>query len=154
VNVLSIEDGTAMKTVVVDEKTIKRDWFVVDATDISLGRIASKVAQVLIGKGKVAYSPNQDHGDFVVVVNAEKVKLTGTKPETKEYFRHSHYPGGDKYRSFKEQLAMDPAKIIIHAVHGMVSKNARGRAIMRKLHVYGGSVHPHTAQQPQPLNLK
>lgn len=143
-----------MKTVVVDSKTIKRDWYVVDATDISLGRIASKAAQILIGKGKVAYSPNQDHGDFVVIVNAEKVKLTGTKPETKEYFRHSHYPGGGKFRSFKEQLAMDPTKILIHAIHGMVSKNARGRAIMRKLHVYSGGVHPHTAQQPKPLNLQ
>jgi large subunit ribosomal protein L13 len=147
------EDGTAMKTVVVDEKSIKRSWYVVDATDISLGRIASKVAQVLIGKGKVAYSPNQDHGDFVVIVNAEKVKLTGTKPETKEYFRHSHYPGGGKFRSFKEQLALDPSKILIHAVHGMVSKNARGRQIMSKLHVYAGASHPHTAQQPKELNL-
>jgi large subunit ribosomal protein L13 len=143
-----------MKTIVVDSKTIKRDWFVVDATDISLGRIASKAAQILIGKGKVAYSPNQDHGDFLVIVNAEKVKLTGTKSDTKEYFRHSTYPGGGKFRSFKEQIAMDPSKVIIHAVHGMVSKNARGRAIMKKLHVYGGDIHPHTAQQPKPLNLQ
>lgn len=143
-----------MKTVVVDSKTIKRDWLVVDATNVALGRIASKAAQILIGKGKVAYSPNQDHGDYLIILNAEKVKLTGIKPETKEYFRHSTYPGGGKFRTFKEQLAMDPTQILIHAIHGMVPKNARGRAIMRKLHVYAGTNHPHTAQQPKSLTLQ
>jgi large subunit ribosomal protein L13 len=153
VNVLSNEDGIVMKTVVVDSKSIKRGWFVVDAADQTLGRIASKAAQMLIGKGKVAYSPNQDHGDYLVIVNAEKVNLTGIKPETKEYFRHSTYPGGGKFRSFKEQLAMDPSKILIHAIHGMVPKNARGRAIMRKLFVYAGDNHPHAAQQPKAITL-
>jgi large subunit ribosomal protein L13 len=142
-----------MKTVVVNEETIKREWLVVDAADQTLGRLASKIAQKLIGKGKTAYSPNQDHGDYIVVLNADKVKLTGTKAETKEYFRHSHYPGGDKYRTFKEQMSLDSTKVVEHAVHGMVPKNARGRAIMRKLHVYSGSAHPHSAQQPKEISI-
>ncbi len=142
-----------MKTVVVDTKSINRDWYVVDASELTLGRLASKAARVLIGKGKVAYSPNQDHGDYLIIINADKVKLTGIKPETKTYFRHSRYPGGGKFRSFGEQMAMDSTQVIIHAIHGMVSKNALGRAIMRKLHVYSGSTHPHEAQQPKELKL-
>lgn len=142
-----------MKTVVVDTRSIKRQWLVVDGADQTLGRLASKAAQVLIGKGKVAYSPNQDHGDNLIIINADKIKLTGKKAETKFYFRHSTYPGGAKFRSYQEQMQLDPSKVIVHAVHGMVSKNARGRAIMRKLHVYAGGNHPHTAQQPQTLSL-
>jgi len=142
-----------MKTVVVNTDSIQREWYVVDGGSQSLGRLSSKIAQILIGKGKVAYSPNQDHGDNVIVINADKVKLTGKKPETKFYFRHSTYPGGDKYRSFEEQMKLDSSQVIIHAVHGMVSKNARGRAIMRKLHVYSGDSHPHIAQKPQPLSI-
>jgi large subunit ribosomal protein L13 len=142
-----------MKTIVVDSKSIARNWYVVDATDQMVGRLSSKVASLLIGKRKVAYSPNQDHGDFVIVINAEKVKLSGKKPETKEYFRHSTYPGGEKFRSFKEQMQLDPTKVIQHAVHGMVSKNALGRSIMRKLHIYKAAEHPHAAQKPVPITL-
>jgi len=142
-----------MKTVVVDTASIERKWFVVDASELTLGRLASKAAQVLIGKGKVAYSPNQDHGDYLIVVNADKVRLTGVKPETKGYFRHSMYQGGDKTRSFEEQMRLDSTKVVTHAVHGMVSKNPRGRAIMRKLFVYRGPEHPHAAQQPKELKL-
>ncbi|MDR2692742.1 MAG: 50S ribosomal protein L13 [Chitinispirillales bacterium] len=142
-----------MKTVVVDTASIERKWFVVDASELTLGRLASKAAQILIGKGKVAYSPNQDHGDYLIVVNADKVRLSGTKPETKGYFRHSMYQGGDKIRSFEEQMKLDSAKVVTHAVHGMVSKNPRGRAIMRKLFVYRGPEHPHAAQQPKELKL-
>lgn len=142
-----------MKTVVVNTESIERQWYVVDAASQTLGRLASKVAQLLIGKGKVAYSPNQDHGDNVIVINAGKIKLTGKKAQTKVYFRHSQYPGGAKFRQFKEQMQLDPSKVIIHAVHGMVPKNARGRAIMKKLHVYAGESHPHKAQQPKPINL-
>ena len=137
-----------MKTVVVNEKSIRHGWVVVDATNQMVGRLASKVANILIGKGKVAYSPNQDHGDYVIVINAEKIKLSGTKPDVKEYFRHSTYPGGGKFRSFKEQMKLDSTQVIRHAVHGMVSKNALGRAIMRKLHVYKNADHPHAAQKP------
>ncbi|MFP4163141.1 MAG: 50S ribosomal protein L13 [Chitinispirillaceae bacterium] len=142
-----------MKTVVVDTKSIKRDWYVVDAAEQTLGRLASKAAGVLMGKGKPAYSPNQDHGDHLIIVNADKVKLTGKKPETKTYFRHSRYPGGGKFRSFREQMERDSSQVITHAVHGMVSKNALGRAIMRKLHVYSGESHPHEAQKPKELKL-
>lgn len=142
-----------MKTVVVNADSIQREWFVVDGGSLPLGRLASKVAQLLIGKAKVAYSPNQDHGDNIIVINADKVQLTGKKPETKFYFRHSTYPGGGKFRSFEEQMELDSTQVVIHAVHGMVSKNARGRAIMRKLHVYKGDAHPHAAQKPQPLSI-
>jgi large subunit ribosomal protein L13 len=142
-----------MKTVVVDTRKIERGWYVVDAAELTLGRLASKAAHVLIGKGKPAYSPNQDHGDYLVVINADKVRLTGIKPETKTYFRHSQYAGGDKHRSFDEQMKLDSTQVVIHAVKGMVAKNARGRAIMRKLHVYRGAEHPHAAQQPKPLKL-
>jgi large subunit ribosomal protein L13 len=142
-----------MKTVVVNNQSIERKWYVVDASTFSLGRLASKVAQLLIGKGKVAYSPNQDHGDNIIVINADKVTLTGKKADTKFYFRHSQYPGGAKFRSFKEQMQIDSSQVVIHAVHGMVPKNARGRAIMKKLHVYSGNQHPHTAQQPETVSI-
>ncbi|MCX7726757.1 MAG: 50S ribosomal protein L13 [Chitinispirillaceae bacterium] len=142
-----------MKTVVVNEKTIERKWYVVDASFQPLGRLASKIATILIGKNKVAYSPNQDHGDNVIVINAEKVVLTGKKAEMKTYFRHSMFPGGAKIRSFKEQLKLDPTKIIIHAVRGMIPKNARGRAILRKLFVYAGENHPHIAQKPEAIKI-
>jgi large subunit ribosomal protein L13 len=145
--------GSNMKTVVVDTKSIERGWFVVDAAELTLGRLASKAAHVLIGKGKPAYSPNQDHGDYLIVVNADKVRLSGKKPDTKTYFRHSTYPGGDKTRTFEEQMTRDSTQVVIHAVKGMVSKNPRGRAIMRKLFVYSGSEHPHAAQQPKELKL-
>jgi large subunit ribosomal protein L13 len=142
-----------MKTVVVNSKSIKHDWVIVDATNQMVGRLASKVATILIGKRKVAYSPNQDHGDFVIVINADKIKLSGKKPHTKRYFRHSQHPGGGKFRSFKEQMALDPTQVIRHAVHGMVSKNALGRSIMKKLHVYRNAEHPHAAQRPAPVSL-
>ncbi len=142
-----------MKTIVVNSKSIERHWYVVDASGQMLGRLASKVARILIGKGKVAFSPNQDHGDYVIIINADKAQLSGTKSETKKYFRHSGYPGGEKFRSFKEQMALDSTKVITHAVHGMVSKNALGRSIMGKLHVYKHTEHPHAAQKPVPLVL-
>jgi large subunit ribosomal protein L13 len=142
-----------MKTVVVNSKSIKRQWYIVDATNQMMGRLASKVAGLLIGKRKVAYSPNQDHGDFVIVINAESVKLSGKKAQTKSYFRHSQYPGGEKFRSFKEQMALDPTQTIRHAVHGMLSKNALGRSMIKKLHVYKNAEHPHAAQKPVPISL-
>jgi len=142
-----------MKTVVINEKQIARKWYVVDATDMVIGRLASKVAGVLMGKGKPAYSPNQDHGDHIIIVNADKVRLTGTKAETKSYFRHSGYPGGEKTRSFKEQMAADSRKVVSHAVWGMIPKTTLGRQIFSKLHLYSGDTHPHTAQKPEALQL-
>jgi large subunit ribosomal protein L13 len=142
-----------MKTVVIGTKDIKREWFIVDAADKIVGRLASKIAGILIGKGKPAYSPNQDHGDYVIIINADKVKLTGKKPELKTYFRHTMYPGGQKHRPFREQMEKDSTKVILHAVRGMVPKTKLGRAIMRKLHVYKGAEHPHVAQQAKALSI-
>lgn len=143
-----------MKTVVINPKEIQRSWYVVDAADVPLGRLASVVASLLIGKGKPAYSPNQDHGDNVIVVNAEKVCLTGRKMEMKEYFRHSGRPGGAKVRTVREQMERDPSWVVSHAIRGMVPRNTRrGRAILKKLHVYAGSEHPHTAQKPQQYSV-
>jgi len=142
-----------MKTVVANAKEIKRDWYIVDAADKIVGRLASTLAGVLIGKGKPAYSPNQDHGDYIIVINADKVKLSGKKAEQKTYFSHSMYPGGQKHRPFKEQMEKDSTKVIIHAVRGMVPKTILGRDIMRKLHVYSDANHPHVAQQPKNLSI-
>ncbi|MGM0443579.1 MAG: 50S ribosomal protein L13 [Fibrobacterota bacterium] len=138
-----------MKTEVFNHKAIERKWYLIDASDMVLGRLASKVAQLLIGKGKPAYSPNQDHGDHVVIVNADKIALTGKKDQMKTYFRHSTYPGGGKERSFREQMEKDSTKVVRDAVHGMVPKTTLGRAIEKKLHVYAGAEHPHAAQKPE-----
>ncbi len=143
-----------MKSTVVNSKSIARSWYVADASEAILGRLASQVASALIGKGKPAYSPNQDHGDHVIVVNCERVRLTGKKAETKQYFRHSTYPGGAKRRSYKEQMAKDPTVIVRHAVKGMLPKTALGRQIIKKLYVYKGNAHPHAAQKPQPLHVR
>jgi large subunit ribosomal protein L13 len=143
---------STMRTTVADTRSIVRKWYVIDAGEMVLGRLASRVASVLIGKGKPAYSPNQDHGDNVIVVNASNVRLTGKKAVQKTYFRHSRYPSGDKTRTLGEQRKLDATQVVIHAVRGMVPKNARGRAIMRKLHVYAGAGHPHEAQKPDRLS--
>lgn len=142
-----------MKTVVVNHKEIQREWYLVDAENAVLGRLASKVSQILRGKGKPAFSPNQDHGDNVVIINADKVRVTGNKADQKVYFRHSTYPGGGKTRTFKQQMESDPSKVIIDAIHGMLPKNALGRAMIRKLHTYAGPEHPHVAQNPKVLSL-
>jgi large subunit ribosomal protein L13 len=142
-----------MKTIVVNTDGISHEWYVVDAANKVVGRLASKIAHLLIGKGKVAYSPNQDHGDNIVVINSDKAKFTGRKPDLKVYFTHSMYPGGKKERPFKKQMELDSTKVIIHAVRGMVPKNKLGRSIMRKLHVYKTATHPHAAQQPKELSL-
>lgn len=144
-----------MKTVVVNEKSIARSWHVVDAGEVTLGRLASVVASLLIGKHKVAYSPNQDHGDNVIVINAEKMKVTGRKMDGKTYFRHSTRPGSEKVTTMRAAVAKDPTFAIRAAVRGMVDrKTALGRRILRKLHVYAGESHPHTAQKPQAFSIK
>lgn len=142
-----------MKTVTLSESSVPRKWFVVDAQDIVLGRLSSRVAHVLKGKHKPVYDTHHDMGDFVIVVNAEKVKLTGDKAETKEYFRHSTRPGGGKILSYKQLLAKDAERPIRKAVWGMLPKNSLGRKMLRKLHVYAGAVHPHVAQNPQALDI-
>jgi large subunit ribosomal protein L13 len=141
------------KTCVVNADSIERKWLLVDAEDVVLGRLSSKLAYLLMGKGKVNYSPNQDHGDYVVVINAEKVALTGNKEEQKGYFRHSGYAGGDKVRPLKVQRELDASVIIEKAVHGMLPKNARGKAIEKKMFVYAGNQHPHAAQKPEKISI-
>lgn len=133
---------------------IARSWHLVDATDLPLGRLASEVAQVLRGKHKPTYAPHVDGGDFVVVVNAEKVAVTSGKSQSKIYYRHSGYPGGIKAETFDSLLERRPEAVIERAVRGMLPKNKLGRQMARKLKVYAGPEHPHAAQSPQPLTLK
>ena len=142
-----------MKTVVVNTDDIAHDWYVVDAANKVVGRLASTLAQILMGKDKVAYSPNQDHGDHIIVINSDKVKFTGKKPELKTYFRHSTYPGGKRQRPVKQQMKVDSAQVIIHAVRGMIPKNKLGRSIIGKLHVYKTATHPHASQKPKELTI-
>jgi large subunit ribosomal protein L13 len=133
---------------------INRLWYVVDATDLPLGRLASEVATILRGKHKPTYAPHVDGGDFVIVVNAEKVAVTSGKSQTKIYYRHSGYPGGIKAETFENLRQRRPEAIIERAVTGMLPKNKLGRQMARKLKVYAGSAHPHVAQSPQSLELK
>jgi large subunit ribosomal protein L13 len=127
-------------------------WWIADAEDQILGRLATRIAVKLRGKDKPVYSPHADTGDYVIVVNAEKIQVTGRKLTDKLYYRHSGYPGGLKVTPFKDMLAKHPERVIEFAVRGMLPKNALGRKIFRKLRVYAGPDHPHTAQQPQPLS--
>ncbi len=132
---------------------VERAWHVVDATDLPLGRLASEVATLLRGKHKPTYAPHIDGGDFVIVVNAEKVAVTSGKSQSKIYYRHSGYPGGIKAESFESLRLRRPQAIIERAVRGMLPKNKLGRHMARKLKVYAGAEHPHAAQKPQPLEL-
>jgi large subunit ribosomal protein L13 len=142
-----------MKTVVVNTDDIGRKWYVVDAKNKVVGRLASRLASKLTGKGKAAFSPNQDHGDYIIVINSDNVRLTGKKADMKTYFHHTGYAGGKKERPFKKQMALDSRQVILHAVRGMVPKTKLGRAVMKKLHVYKKDIHPHAAQQPELLSL-
>jgi len=132
---------------------IRRDWWVVDATGLPLGRLASEVAKVLRGKHKPTFSPHMDMGDYVVVVNASRVAVTGAKAEAKRYYRHSGYPGGLTEQSFTELLDRFPERVIEKAVRGMLPKNRLGRKMLKKLKVYGGADHAHDSQAPQPLTI-
>jgi large subunit ribosomal protein L13 len=133
---------------------IKQDWYIVDAEGVVLGRLASQVAQILRGKHKPIFTPHIDTGDFVIVINAEKVRLTGTKEEKKSYFHHTGYPGGGRFNSYKEMIAKHPERVIEKAVKGMIPHNRLGRQILKKLKVYAGEEHPHAAQQPKPLEIR
>ncbi|MDI6716180.1 MAG: 50S ribosomal protein L13 [Actinomycetota bacterium] len=143
-----------MKTYWAKPKDIKREWYVVDAAGVPLGRLAAKVATILRGKHKAMYTPNIDVGDHVIVINAEKVILTGRKAQNKKYYRHSGYPGGLKEISFEKMIERKPEKVIELAVKGMLPHNSLGRAMYRKLKVYAGSEHPHAAQQPKMLDIR
>ena len=139
------------KTYVAKADDIKQDWYVVDAEGQNLGRLATRIATVLRGKHKPMFTPGMDTGDFVVVVNAEKVTVTGNKLTEKFYYRYSGYPGGMTATSLKDQLARHPDRVITHAVWGMLPHNKLGRAILKKLKVYAGPNHPHQAQNPSEL---
>jgi len=132
---------------------IEREWFVVDATGMTLGRLASRIATILRGKHKPIYTPHVDCGDFVIVVNADKIHVTGRKLDQKMYYRHSGYPGGLKQISLRDQLDKHPDRVIRLAVRGMLPKNRLGRQMIKKLKVYAEPDHPHQAQQPKPLEL-
>jgi large subunit ribosomal protein L13 len=132
---------------------IERKWFVIDAQGQTLGRLATRVATVLRGKHKPIYTPHIDCGDYVIVVNAEKINVTGQKLDQKIYYRHSGYPGGLKQVTLRRQLQTHPERVIEAAVRGMLPKNRLGRKMFRKLKVYDGPNHPHQAQQPEPLDL-
>ncbi len=132
---------------------VDRSWWLVDATDLPLGRLASEIATILRGKHKPTYAPHMDMGDYVVVVNAEKVAVSGTKATDKKYYRHSGYPGGLTEQSFTELLEKHPDRVIEKAVRGMLPKNRLGRKIGKKLKAYAGPDHPHIGQDPQPLDI-
>ncbi len=142
-----------MKTQIVNDSNVDRNWLLIDAEGQALGRISTKIAEYLRGKHKVSFSPSVDVGDFVIVVNAEKVTLSGNKAETKEYFSHSTHPGGGKFMSYAHALEKDGTIPVAHAVKGMLPKNSLGRRMFKKLHVYTGSEHPHEAQKPEVVSL-
>jgi large subunit ribosomal protein L13 len=142
-----------MKTYTAKPREIAREWYLVDAEGQTLGRLATRIADTLRGKDKPQYTPHVDTGDFVVVVNAEKVAVTGSKLDTKIYYRHSGYPGGVKQRTLREQLERRPTEVLRIAVKGMLPKNRLAAAQLRKLKIYAGPEHPHAAQSPKPLEL-
>jgi len=142
-----------MSTQIAKEQDIQRDWFVVDLEDVVLGRAATEIARVLRGKHKPIYSPSVDTGDFVVVLNADKVKLTGNKLADKKYYRHTGYPGGIREINAEKLLEKKPEMLVQSAVKGMLPKNPLGRRIFKKLKVYAGGEHPHAAQQPKELKI-
>jgi large subunit ribosomal protein L13 len=139
------------KTYVATPSNRERNWLLVDAADKTLGRLATQIADVLRGKRKPEYTPHIDTGDFVIVVNAEKIRVTGNKLQAKQYYRHSGYPGGLRTRTLQEMLDRRPEEVIRLAVKGMLPRNRLGRAQLRKLKVYAGPDHPHEAQQPKPF---
>lgn len=142
-----------MKTISAREQDIQRDWYVIDAQGLTLGRLASRAAVILRGKHKPSFTPHVDCGDYVIVVNAEKIHVTGQKMTQKSYYRHSGYLGGLKQVTLRDQLQTYPNRVLEAAVRGMLPKNRLGRRMFKKLKVYAGPSHPHEAQQPKPMEL-
>ena len=143
-----------MKTYYAKPSEVQREWLLVDATDMTLGRLASEVAQILRGKNKPTYTPHIDTGDFVVIVNAEKIKITGAEATDKVYYRHTGYVGHLKSETFTEAMEKHPTRVIEHAVRGMLPKGTLGTQMYKKLKVYAGPEHPHQAQNPRKIELK
>jgi large subunit ribosomal protein L13 len=142
-----------LKTFSAKKEEVKRDWLLVNASGETLGRLASKVAMILRGKHKPIYTPHVDTGDFVVIINAEKINLTGKKMENKRYYHHTGYPGGIKSITVKDMLKKEPKNVIKFAVKGMLPKNPLGRMMIKKLKVYSGEEHPHQAQKPKQIKI-
>ena len=142
-----------MKTFSAKPHEVRRDWFVVDATDKVLGRLAAEIASRLRGKHKPEYTPHVDTGDFIVVVNAARIRVTGAKPQDKKYYRHSGYPGGISETNFEKMQSRFPGRALEKAVKGMLPKGPLGYAMIKKMKVYAESAHPHTAQQPKALDI-
>jgi len=148
------QENMLVKTTVAKKETVQHAWYVIDAEGKTLGRLAAQIAARLRGKHKPIYTPHVDTGDFIVVVNAAKIKLTGKKLETKKYYRHSGYPGGLKVTTAAEMLVKKPTDLLYEAVKGMLPKGPLGRRMIKKLKLYAGQAHPHAAQQPQLLEMK
>lgn len=148
------EVETMRTTYIAKESDVVKKWYVIDAADVTLGRMSTEIANILRGKNKPQYAPNVDMGDYVIVVNAEKVAVTGKKLEQKMYHHHSGYTGGLKSTRLDKMLETHPERVIEHAVKGMLPKNALGRKMFGKLHVYAGTEHPHEAQKPEKLEIK
>ncbi|WP_291328412.1 50S ribosomal protein L13 [Desulfovibrio sp. UCD-KL4C] len=138
-----------MKTYIPKDEDINREWYVVDATDMVLGRLATRIATKLRGKDKAMFTPHSDTGDFVIVLNADKIKVTGNKLEQKTYYKHTNHPGGIKSRTLKVMLEKKPEAVLEIAVRGMLPKSSLGRQMLKKLKIYTGTEHPHEAQQPK-----
>jgi large subunit ribosomal protein L13 len=147
------EESFSMKTFMAKKNEVEQKWLLVDADGAILGRMAAKIAPILMGKTKPTYTPHVDTGDYVVVVNADKVKLTGKKAQIKEYDYYTHHPGGHKYVSFAEMMAKKPEKVVELAVRRMLPKNRLGRQMLKKLKVYSGPEHEHQAQKPEKIEL-
>ncbi len=146
-------EAISYKTVSASKETVNKGWVIIDAENEVLGRLASEVAFILRGKNKTNFTPHVDTGDNVIVINAEKVKLTGKKLTDKEYVRHTGYPGGQRFATPKEVLAKNPSDVIRKAVSGMLPKNKLGDALRRNVYIYAGAEHPHTAQQPKEIKI-
>lgn len=147
-------DAISYKTKSINKATVNKEWFIVDAEGQTLGRFASKVANILRGKHKTSFTPNVDCGDNVIIVNAEKIRFTGNKMNDKEYVFFSGHPGGQRWESAKSLLERRPTYVVEHAIDGMLPNNKLGRELFRNLYVYAGSEHPHAAQQPKPLIIE
>ncbi len=146
-------DTLSYKTISANKATVTKEWVVVDATDAPLGRLSSEVAKMLRGKNKPNFTPHVDCGDNVIIINAEKIKLTGNKWTDREFFSHSGYPGGQKITTPAQMFAKDPTRLVERAIKGMLPKNRLGREMFRNLYVYVGSEHAHTAQKPKEVNI-
>ncbi|WP_460673573.1 50S ribosomal protein L13 [Larkinella ripae] len=146
-------DTLSYKTISANKATAQKDWVVIDAENQVLGRLASQAAKIIRGKNKTNFTPNADCGDNVIIINAEKIKLTGKKMTDKVYVRHTGYPGGQRFRTPREMMAKNPAFILEHAIKGMLPKNRLGSRLFTNLYVYAGDQHPHASQQPKEIKL-